>query len=457
MQSGNIILMTDSYKQTHHSQYPPDTESVYSYFEARKGATYPVTVFFGLQYLLMEYLEGVVVTKEKIDFAESLVAAHLGNPDFFDRSRWDYIVEKHGGRLPLAIKAVPEGMPVPIDNVMMTVHETDSKCYWLTNHVESLLTHIWSPSTVATLSRDAKTKLRKMLLATGSADGLDFMLHDFGYRGVSSNETAAHSGAGHLVNFKGTDTLPAIELLMKYYDSGVCAFSVPATEHSVMTSLGQEGEERMLKHILDQHPAGILSIVIDSYDHNKFIELAGTKFKDQILARDGKVVFRPDSGYPIAVTKKVLAGLATHFGFERNSKGFNVLNPKVGALWGDGINVDGMMDILMAIADEKWAAQNMVFGMGGGLLQKINRDTQRFAFKCSHQRRGGMSFDIFKQPIDVSKTSKKGRMKLVCTRDDGLDTMPLCDSRPDVMKTVFENGEVVRRYTLDNVRINAAI
>ena len=453
---GNIVTMTDSYKLTHHAQYPKNTEKVYSYFEARKGAKYPETVFFGLQYLLKKYLEGVVVTKEKIDSAEKLAAGHFG-ADIFDRSRWDHIVEAHGGRLPLKIKAVPEGTPVPIDNVMMTVENTDSKCFWLTNHVESLLTHLWSPSTVATLSRDAKKKLKAMLEKTAdSTDGVDFMLRDFGYRGVSSDETAAHSGAGHLVNFMGTDTLPAIELLMQYYGADVCAYSVPATEHSVMTSLGREGEEQMLKHILDQYPTGILSIVIDSYNYKDFIALAATKFKDQILARDGKVVFRPDSGYPITVTKDVLSGLAAGFGYERNTRGYNVLNPKVGALWGDGIDVEGMMDILDAIAEEKWSAQNMVFGMGGGLLQKINRDTQRFAFKCSYQRRGGLHFDIFKAPLDTSKTSKKGRMKLALGLE-GFETVPISHARADIMETVFEDGKVVKEYTLEEVRLNAAI
>jgi len=454
---GSIITETDSYKLTHHAQYPKGTEKVYSYLEARKGAEFDETVFFGLQYLLKKYLEGVVVTKEKIDSAEALAKVHFGS-DLFDRSRWDYIIDEHGGKLPLLIKAVPEGMPVPIGNVMMTVENTDPKCYWLTNHVESLLTHLWSPSTVATLSRDAKMRLKGMLEKTAdSMDGLNFMLHDFGYRGVSSAETAAHSGAGHLVNFMGTDTLPAIEMLMQYYNSGVCAFSVPATEHSVMTSLGQTGEEKMLKHILDQYPTGILSIVIDSYDYNRLIEIAGTTLKDQILARDGKIVFRPDSGYPITVTKEVLAGLANHFGYERNSKGYNVLNPKIGVLWGDGIDVSGMMDILNAIAMEKWSAQNMVFGMGGGLLQKINRDTQRFAFKCSHQQRNGMHFDISKNPIDTSKTSKKGRMKLVRDHAGVLSTVPIGHIRLDIMDTVFENGAVVKEYTLEDVRAKAVI
>jgi nicotinamide phosphoribosyltransferase len=453
----NICTATDSYKLTHWNQYPHDTEKVYSYLEARKGARFDETVFFGLQYIMKRYLEGVVVTTKMVDQAEKLAAAHFGNPDIFNRERWDYIVRNFGGRLPVRIKAVPEGMPVPINNVMMTIENTDPKCYWLTNHLETILTHVWSPSTVATQSRRAKKVIKHYLDKTAQSDaGLDFMLHDFGYRGVSSIESAALSGAGHLVNFKGTDTIAAMELLMQYYGAEVPAFSVPATEHSVMTSQGQEGEEKVLEQVLTAYPAGILSVVIDSYDYRNFIKLAGTKYKYQISRRDGKVVFRPDSGNPIAVTKEVLTLLAAHFGSTRNDKGYITLDPKVGALWGDGINLMDMTNILDAMAKANWSADNIVFGMGGGLLQKINRDTQRFAFKSSYQERNGIGYDIFKDPVDSSKASKRGRLKLVRTGDT-MTTLREEEPGEDLMQIVFENGDVKKSYTLDEVRDNATL
>lgn len=458
----NIVLATDSYKLTHWNQYPRGTEKVYSYFEARPGAKWSHTVFFGLQYIIAEYLAGHVVTRAKIDEAEALAAQHFGNPNIFNRARWDHIVDQHDGRLPVRIKAVPEGTPVPVNNVMMTIENTDPACYWLTNHLETILTHVWYPSTVATQSREAKRICKAYLEnSTENLGGLDFMLHDFGYRGVSSVESAGLGGAGHLVNFMGTDTIAAMELLRQYYDADVPAFSVPATEHSVMTARGLEDEDLTFKQILDAYPTGILSVVIDSYNYRNFIKMAGTQFKDQILARDGKLVFRPDSGDPCEVTKEVLELLDAYFGSTSNSKGRKVLNPAVGVIWGDGIDLADMDRILLEVTvGAGWSAENMVFGMGGGLLQKVNRDTQRFAFKSSYQERGGLGHDIFKKPIDETKTSKKGRLKLV--RLEGahgstLTTVGIGDPREDLLKTVFEYGNILKRYGLDEIRARAVL
>ncbi|KKN96770.1 hypothetical protein LCGC14_0164140 [marine sediment metagenome] len=457
----NIVLATDSYKLTHWNQYPRGTEKVYSYFEARPGAKYRDTVFFGLQYIIAEYLAGHVVTTQKIDEAEALAAQHFGNPNIFNRARWDHIVDQHDGRLPVRIKAVPEGTPVPVNNVMMTIENTDPACYWLTNHLETILTHVWYPSTVATQSREAKRICKRYLEETAeSAGGLDFMLHDFGYRGVSSVESAGLGGAGHLVNFHGTDTIAAMELLRQYYDADVPAFSVPATEHSVMTAHGADGENWVLSQLLDAYPTGILSIVIDSYDYRKFIKMAGTTFKDRILARDGKVVFRPDSGDPCEVTLEVLELLGEYFGSADGKPGYKILHPQVGVIWGDGIDLEDMERILADITYAGWSAENMVFGMGGGLLQKVNRDIQRFAFKSSYQERGGEGHDIFKEPIDKTKTSKKGRLKLV--RLEGahgstLTTVGIDDPREDLLETVFEGGQVLKRYSLDEIRARAAL
>ena len=208
MLTNNIILLTDSYKVGHHQQYPKGTTNVYSYFESR-GGLFPETVFFGLQYFLQTYLS-TPVTKEMIDEAEEFYAAHFGNKELFNRAGWDYILQKYDGKLPVRIKAVPEGTVVNTSNVLMTVESTDPQCYWLTNYLETLLSQVWYPTTVATLSREMKKLITRFLEKTGDPNLITFKLHDFGFRGVSSVESAGLGGCAHLVNFMGTDTVAAL-------------------------------------------------------------------------------------------------------------------------------------------------------------------------------------------------------------------------------------------------------
>ena len=458
----NICTLTDSYKLGHWQQYPKGTTKVYSYLEARNGARYDETVFFGLQPLLRQ-LAGSVVNSMDVRKAQVLADAHFGNANIFGQERWWHILHEHSGVLPLEIKAVPEGTPVSNGNVLMTVENTDPKCYWLTNHIESFLTHVWYPSTVASLSRQVKKICEGYLDTTSVRDGrtkrhlgLDFMLHDFGFRGVSSTESGRIGGAAHLVNFLGTDTVPAIEFIQDEYGCGsMPAFSVPATEHSVMTAKGEEGEMDVVGQVLDAYPTGIVSIVIDSYNYQNFIHKVWQRFHQKILAREGKVVFRPDSGNPVDVTLDVLSRLQTCFGNSINTKGYKVLNPKVGCIWGDGIDLNGIAEILDAITRAGWSAENMVFGMGGGLLQKVNRDTQRFAFKSSYQEVHGVGRDIFKEPLDKSKTSKRGRLKLCKDGLGFITTQEGENNHPDNLQTVFKNGKIIKHYSWEEVRANA--
>src|ERR1051326_8167449 len=274
-QENNICLKTDSYKINHWNQYPYGTEIVYSYFECRKGGKFPVTPFFGLQAVLLKHFVGQVVTKEMIDKAEEWMGYHFGSKNYFNRQGWDYILNQYGGKLPLRIKAVPEGTPVPENNVLMTVENTDSRCFWLTNSCETLLCHIWYPTTVCALSRATKNMIGKYLdLSAENSGGLPFMLHDFGYRGVSSNESAGFGGAAHLVNFLGTDTLAAFPFAVKYYKANPqnFAFSVAATEHSIMTAEGEFGEPKIVERLMREYPNGILSVVSDSYDIYDFVD-----------------------------------------------------------------------------------------------------------------------------------------------------------------------------------------
>lgn len=460
----NIILATDSYKLNHWNQYPKNTEGVYSYFESRLGAEYPFTVFFGLQPILIEHLEGVVVTQEAIDEAATLAAAHFGNESYFNRTGWEHILNDHGGKLPLRIMAVPEGTPVPTGNVLMTVENTCPECYWLTNAVESVLTHAWYPSTVASLSRLTKLLDSEYLEQTAETMlALLTMLHDFGYRGASSHETAGMGGMAHLVNFRGTDTLPAMLFAQKYYDAQLdsLGFSVAATEHSIMTSLGPDGELKVLDQLLEDYPTGILSVVSDSYDIYKFVDAVCDR-AEQIKAREGGIfVVRPDSitkqhRSPEDLVVWILERLGNGFGYEMNSKGYKVLDPSVRVLWGDGIDLAGIDRILFTAVADGWSAENLIFGMGGGLLQKVNRDTQRFAFKSSAQKRDGVWNDVWKKPIDLSKASKRGRLALI-EYDGKLTTVSDPFHKDNLLETVFENGEILKRYSFAEVRDNAEI
>jgi nicotinamide phosphoribosyltransferase len=465
----NLILSTDSYKQTHWKMYPPGTEYVYSYYEARKGAKWDHTVFFGLQSIL-ERLAGVAVTQADLDEAAAIAEVHFGDPATFNRAGWQHIINVHGGRLPLEIRAVPEGKRIPNSNVLMTVVNTDPECFWLTNYVESYLTHVWYPSTVATLSHEVKRNLVNYLRVQGSDPNMvNFMLHDFGYRGATTDAAAAIGGAAHLVNFMGTDTLPAMALAMKSYsaDLNSLAFSVPATEHSVMTALGREGELDVLDQIISQYPSGILSVVADSYNIYDFVKAVVDR-KDQILDRGGRFVVRPDSitakhETPEALTLWIVEALWDGFGGTYTPANFRVLNDQVRVLWGDGIDSEGINSIVYHLHQNGYAAENMVFGMGGGLLQKVNRDTQRFAFKSSAQYRDGAWHDVQKDPLDPSKASKAGRLMLIHPVGERYRTVRKDDLRDadrgyeDLLETVFLNGEIVRHQNFSDIRANAVV
>lgn len=463
----NFVMLSDSYKFNHWDMYLPGTENVYSYFQSRKGAKYPYTVFFGLQAYLKKYFEGVVVTKEDVDEAEAFSKEHFGM-DNFNRAMWDKIVNVHGGKLPLRIKVVPEGTPVPVDNVMMTVEATDPDCAPLTNFCETILTHIWHPSNVGTISRDLRKFFEKAFNKSVGKDQeflLAFMLHDFGFRGVSSVESAGMGGMAHLLNFMGTDTVIAIKYAQRYYGAGMAGYSVPASEHSVMTSGGEAGEYDMILRLIEKYPNGILSCVYDSYNIKRAITEYLPRLKDKILARNGKFVVRPDSprfegDTAAAQIVWIAQELEKIFGSTVNEKGFKVLNSKVGIIYGDGLSVEEIKEAVEALMAAGYSAATCVYGMGGGLLQKHNRDTQRSAFKCSAQMRNGEWIDIQKKPLDATKASKAGRMKLVWSlgaHGKTMITVPITDNRTDLLVTVFENGKITREWTWAEVTENAKL
>jgi nicotinamide phosphoribosyltransferase len=454
----NLCMMTDSYKVSHYKQYPPNTTNVYSYFESR-GGEFPSTTFFGLQYYLKKYLT-TKVTQADINEACEFFDAHFGQTGVFNRKGWEHIVNRHGGMLPVRIKAVPEGTVVPNRNVLMTIENTDPECYWLTNWLETMLVQVWYGSTVASQSRAMKKTLLDFLHRTGDPSLIDFKLHDFGYRGVSSVETAGVGGAAHLVNFKGTDTVAGLVCARDYYGEPMAGFSIPAAEHSTITSWGLENEVDAFRNMLTAYPTGLVAVVSDSKDiFAACSELWGKQLKTEVLERDGVLVVRPDSGDPPPTVVKVLQALAEAFGGEYNDKGYLVLNPKVRVIQGDGIDPAMLTKILEATTANKFSADNITFGSGGGLLQKLNRDTLKFAFKCSSVVVDGEQRDVYKDPItDTGKSSKRGRLKLITkagAHGPVFETVAESDPGDDLLRTVYLNGEVTREYDFEAVRRNA--
>lgn len=450
----SIVLRTDSYKFSHYKQYPKNTSKVFSYIESR-GGEYKNAVFFGLQYLIKEYLTKPV-TMEQVEYAKKRVEAH-GLP--FNYEGWKYIVEKLNGKLPLKIRAVKEGTILPVKNVMVTVENTDPNCYWLTSYVETLLLKVWYPITVATTSKECKNIIRAMLDETAdNLDGLPFKLHDFGYRGVSSEESAGIGGMAHMVNFMGSDTFEGIEYATQYYSADMPAYSIQATEHASVTSWGQENEFSFYENYIEvTKDADLAACVIDSYDPENAIRMFG-KLKHKIIANGNTIVLRPDSGDPIEQSLRTCQVAEEEFGIKLNKKGYKVLN-NVRVIYGDGISSpDVIRKILVNLAKNGYSADNIAFGMGGGLLQKCDRDTMRFAMKCSAVIADGKFVPVFKNPVtDPGKASKKGFLDLI-KKDGEYITVEKETAEPlpnSELITVYENGELLVDQTLEEIRNRA--
>ena len=450
----NVLLNTDSYKASHWAQYPEGTERVYAYVESR-GGRFDRTLFFGLQIWLKEYLT-TPITLEDVAVAKEIWTAH-GEP--FNEEGWKYIVTKHGGRLPVRIKAVPEGSVIPTHNVLATIENTDPACYWLPSYLETqMLRAIWYPTTVATMSWHCKQLIKGSIERTSdNPDILAFKLHDFGARGVSSQESAVIGGTAHLVNFMGTDTIAAVLGARTYYNEPMAAFSIPASEHSTMTSWGRENESKAYTNMLEKFggQGKLVSVVSDSYDiYNAVENIWGNELKDLVLKSGSTVVVRPDSGDPLTVPVELIRILADKFGFTVNSKGFKVLNPAVRVIQGDGITIESLPQILANLEAAGFAIDNLTFGMGGGLLQQVNRDTQKFAMKTSAALINGKWVDIYKDPIgDHGKASKRGQLALIRENGKNYETVPREGwAWADLLQPVYENGKILREQTFADVR-----
>ena len=464
----NLLLNTDSYKASHWLQYPPGADATFFYVESR-GGLYDRTVFFGLQAILKEYL-GTPITHAQIDEARDVFAAH-GEP--FNEAGWRDLVERCGGLLPVRIRAVPEGTVVPTHEALVTIESTDPRAYWVPSYLETMLLRLWYPVTVATISWHAKQTIRQFLERTSDdpVGQLPFKLHDFGARGVSSAESAALGGCAHLVNFMGTDTVSGLLAAKAYYHEPMAGFSIPAAEHSTITSWGHEREVEAYRNMLRQFgkPGAIVAVVSDSYDiYHAIREHWGRALKDEVIRSGATVVVRPDSGDPVAVVHQCLELLDEAFGHSVNGKGYKVLN-HVRVIQGDGINPNSIRAILERITSAGYATDNIAFGMGGALLQQLNRDTQKFALKCSAARVDGRWIDVYKDPVtDKGKQSKRGRMTLLRHREyGGFRTVPVSPDaaslsdvvKPagydDAMTVVWENGRLIRDWTFAQIRERA--
>jgi nicotinamide phosphoribosyltransferase len=451
----NIILNSDSYKYSQWVQYPEGTEFVYSYIESRGGA-YDQLVYFGLQAFLREYMT-TPVTAAMVIQAREILQAH-GEP--FNYEGWMYIVNTHGGHLPVEIKAVDEGTVMRQKNVLVSIVNTDPKCYWLTSFLETaLLRAIWYPTTVASNSYVSKTIIAHFLEKNGDPSLIDFKLHDFGARGVSSLESAALGGMAHLINFMGTDTLSGVLAAMEYYDAPVCGFSIPAMEHSTVTSWGRENEVKAYRNMMKHYarPGALLACVSDSYDIYEACKKWGTELKDEVIASGAVVVVRPDSGDPVQVVNDCLKILDKYFGHTVNAKGYKVLN-NVRIIQGDGIDHAMIRAILTVMDMNGYSADNVAFGQGGALLQMVNRDTLEFAMKCSAAMINGVWVEVYKDPVTSSmKKSKKGRLMLV-TDETGKFVTKVIEYGKDIVDHLhrrYMDGRLYNETTFDQVRENS--
>ncbi len=429
-----VMFDEDSYKYSQAPQYPGHMTYAFSYIEPRIGKRgFPKIVFFGIQILLQRMVASKLTSKH-VKFMTQLCAKHFGSPDVFSEERWQYIVDVHNGYLPLRIRSVPEGTVMTRGNVQVTVEPTDPECAWLVSPVETFLQRVWKMSTIATLSWNVKQVLLDYLRETSDLpeevlrEIVRYKLHDFGSRGVGGPEDAALSGLAHLVNFKGSDTFIAILMGMECYNTDeMLAESIPAMEHSTVTSWLREGEIDAIANMIDTYGGKVLFMtgVADSFNFYNFVDvIIGEKLKEKILNCGSTFVVRPDSGKPVDMVLYALNSLGKSFGFTTNAKGYKVLHPSIRVIQGDGINFDSLVEILKTMKEAGWAAENLAFGMGGALLQKHDRDELNYAMKCAYIITDGVGRDVKKDPItDPGKKSKAGKLCLVVDKEGNYETI----------------------------------
>lgn len=497
--------MIDAYKYGHICQYPEGTEYVYSNLTPRASRIEGIdkVVFLGLQAFLddlttswnRDFFErdiDVICAEFEQNTTEVLGPNNVGS---------DQLRQLHAlGYLPLEFKAIPEGLSVPLKTPMFTVENTHKDFFWLTNYLEDRLScSIWLPCTSATQAKRFRTMLLEWAEKTGDPSFVDYQAHDFSFRGMGSLEEAAASGAGHLASFVGSDTIIAKEWIKYHYGATEPILnSVPATEHSVMCSEGPEGEAALYKRLItDVYPEGFISIVSDTYDLWNVVNEILPSMREEIMSRNGKVVIRPDSGDPADILcgtartsafgldgaydtseeKGLIHILWERFGGETNEKGYKVLPPQLGAIYGDGMTYDRMNNICERLEAKGFASTNVVFGIGSYTYRFVTRDTFGFAMKATANQVNGEERLLFKDPKTDSglKKSHKGRIVVVAeTEDEAIlradpETLTQDDIRLkvidgltrdeqesygeyDLLQTVWLDGEFVKEVSFDDIR-----
>ncbi len=477
----NPFLLTDYYKVGHVFQYPAKTELVYSNLTPRSSRLKDVDemVFFGLQYFLKEYLVNYFNQNFFNQPLEKVMADYKRRikTSIGDLPTYEHIQNLHKlGYLPIEIKALPEGSKVPMKVPCLTVVNTKAEFYWLTNFLETLLSAIvWQPCTSATIAYTYRKLLNNYAKKTGmTAEFVQWQGHDFSFRGMSSLETAILSGMGHLLSFTGTDTIPAIDALEQYYhanaDTELIGGSVAATEHSVMCSGSKDGELETFKRLITEvYPNGIVSIVSDTWDLWKVCTAYLPALKNDILARDGKVVIRPDSGNPVKIIcgnpdgkteaerKGVVELLWDVFGGTITDKGYKMLDPHIGAIYGDSINIERATAICETLMAKGFATQ-VVFGIGSFTYQYNTRDTFGTAMKATYVVIDGEGREIFKNPITDDGTKKSATGLLQVKKENGkyvlYDKVTWEQEKDSELKTVFKDGKIIKEFTLNEIREN---
>lgn len=423
----NLCTSTDSYKISHPHQFPVGATRSSYYIEARGGKSDQIMIQ-GLHNVARILGEGVTV--EDVNRANDLFKSHFGK-DLFVYNEWMRIATEFGGKIPLNMYGVEECTLLPIKNAVAVIENTHDDYVWLPGHFEPLIMRsIWYPTTVGSISFNIKVAIAASFKETSDLEVdsdaynlvLGTRLHDFGSRGVSSEESARLGGLAHLMNFYGTDTVEGMIMAQDLYNmshSIAAGMSIPAREHSTTICYGDDGEltpdqeDEAFENSIEQFGDGIYACVMDSKDFNAAVLRVCLKYHDRIKALGGKFVFRPDSGDMFANIKFALETLAEHFGFTVNSKGYKVLDPSVGLIQGDGLNNPGdVIKVLDFVKNCGFSTENIAFGMGGGLLQQVNRDTHKFAMKMSAIEINGVWHKVRKSPLGAEwKTSKAGRLR----------------------------------------------
>ena len=479
----NPLLLTDGYKCGHHQQYPKGTTLVYSNFTPRSNKYAPKgcdqVVSFGQQMVMTQIHEAFqkeFFFRRKEDVCGEMkreLSMYL-NTDY-DVSHFEALWDL--GYLPITVKALPEGTLVPIKVPVLTIYNTHPDFYWVTNYLETILSNLlWKPMTSATIAHQYRKVLTKWQEKTDAEKSwfIDWQGHDFSMRGMDSVEAVISSGVAHLTSFMGSDSLPAIYGARKYYGAeGPVAGSVNATEHSVMCAGGKEDEVETFRRLLETYPTGILSVVSDTWNLWQVCTKHVVTLKEEIMARDGKLVIRPDSGDPVdilcgklgpswALTNRkpedtgVIELLWNVFGGTINEQGYKVLDSHIGAIYGDSITIDRADEICKRLEAKGFASTNVVLGIGSFTYQYNTRDTFGFAMKATYVEVNGEAREIFKDPITDDGTKKSATGLLSVHNGDGAyvlrDRTSWLGEDTGDLQVIYLNGHFRNTTTLEEIR-----